>query len=271
MRQRLYVATLLLLLCVAAFAQPLQKTYSIEGVTEYKLANGLRVLSVPDPGIDTITVHITYLVGSRHEGYGEKGMAHLLEHLLFNGSKRHPNIKEEFNRRGARWNGTTSNDRTTYFETFAATTENLDWALGLEADRMVNSHVSKQDLDSEMTVVRNEFEMGENNAGSVLFQRMQQIAFPWHNYGNPIIGQRADIEKVPIEKLQAFYRTWYQPDNAVLIVAGNFDEKRALSLVTKHFAPLPKPKRVLPTFYTEEPVQDGERNVTLRRAGETPI
>ena len=272
MKQRLYAAAVLLLLfSAAAFAQPLQKTHSIEGVNEYKLANGLRVLALPDPGIDTVTVHIMYLVGSRHEGYGEKGMAHLLEHLLFKGSKRFPNIKEEFTRRGARWNGTTSNDRTTYFETFAATDDNLDWALALEADRMVNSHVSKQDLDSEMTVVRNEFEMGENNPGSVLFQRMQQLAFPWHNYGNPIIGQRADIEQVPIEKLQAFYRTWYQPDNALLIVAGRFDEKRALELVAKHFAPIPRPARLLPRFYTEEPTQDGERTVTLRRVGENQI
>ena len=272
MTQRLCAAALMLLLFSAAtLAQPLQKTYSIEGVTEYRLKNGLRVLTVPDPGIDTTTVHITYLVGSRHEGYGEKGMAHLLEHLLFKGSKRHPNIKEEFNRRGARWNGTTSNDRTTYFETFAATAGNLDWALGLEADRMVNSFVSKQDLDAEMTVVRNEFEMGENNAGSVLFQRMQQLAFPWHNYGNPIIGQRADIEKVPIEKLQAFYRTWYQPDNAVLIIGGKFDEKRALELAAKHFAPIARPARVLPVFYTEEPTQDGERQVSLRRVGESQI
>jgi zinc protease len=252
-------------------AQAPQKTYSIEGVTEYRLANGLRVLTVPDPGSDTTTVHIAYLVGSRHEGYGEKGMAHLLEHLLFKGSKRHPNVKEEFNGRGARWNGTTSNDRTTYFETFAATAANLDWALGMEADRMVNSFVSKKDLDAEMTVVRNEFEMGENNAGSVLFQRMQQLAFPWHNYGNAIIGQRTDIERVPIENLQAFYRTWYQPDNAVLILGGKFDEKKALELVAKYFGAIPKPKRKLPSFYTEEPTQDGEREVTLRRVGENPI
>ena len=269
--RRLFAATFLLLFCALAFAQPLQKTYSIEGVTEYKLANGLRVLTVPDPGIDTITVHVMYLVGSRHEGYGEKGMAHLLEHLLFKGSKRHPNIKDEFVRRGARWNGTTSNDRTTYFESFAATDDNLDWALGLEADRMVNSFVSKEDLESEMTVVRNEFEMGENNPGSILFQRMVQLAFPWHNYGNPIIGQRADIEKVPIDKLQAFYRTWYQPDNAVLIVAGRLDEPRALQLVAKHFGRIPRPERKLPTFYTEEPTQDGERSVTLRRVGENQI
>jgi zinc protease len=269
--RRLCAAALLLFLYAVAVAQPLQKTHSIEGVTEYKLANGLRVLTVPDPGIDTITVHIMYLVGSRHEGYGEKGMAHLLEHLLFKGSKRHPNIKDELTRRGARWNGTTSNDRTTYFETFAASDDNLDWALGLEADRMVNSFVSKQDLDSEMTVVRNEFEMGENNPGSVLFQRMVQLAFPWHNYGNPIIGQRADIEKVPIDRLQAFYRTWYQPDNAVLIIAGRFDEAKALQLVAKHFGPVPKPQRKLPIFYTEEPTQDGERSVTLRRVGENQM
>jgi zinc protease len=269
--RRALAGVFLLFLAAAALAQPLQRISSIEGVTEHRLPNGMRVLTVPDPGADTITVHITYLVGSRHEGYGEKGMAHLLEHLLFKGSRRHPNIKEEFTRRGARWNGTTSNDRTTYFETFAATDDNLDWAIGLEADRMVNSRVSKEDLDSEMTVVRNEFESGENSPGSVLFQRMQQLAFPWHNYGNPIIGQRADIERVPIDKLQAFYRTWYQPDNALLIVAGRFDEKRALELVGKHFGPLEKPNRVLPLLYTEEPTQDGERAVTLRRVGENRI
>jgi zinc protease len=255
----------------SALAQAPQKTASIEGVTEWRLANGLRLLTIPDPSADTITVHIVYLVGSRHEGYGEKGMAHLLEHLLFKGSKRHPSLKEEFTRRGVRWNGTTSDDRTNYFETFAATDANLDWALGMEADRMINSFVRKEDLDSEMTVVRNEFEMGENRPGSVLFQRMQQLAFPWHNYGNPIIGQRADIERVPIDKLRAFYRTWYQPDNAVLIVAGRFDEARAVQLTAKHFGPLPKPRRVLPAYYTEEPTQDGERRVRLERVGDNQI
>jgi zinc protease len=249
----------------------LQKVQAIEGVTEYRLANGLRVLTLPDPGADTITVHIQYRVGSRHEGYGEKGMAHLLEHMLFKGSKRHPNIKQEFTDRGARWNGTTSQDRTTYFESFAATTANLDWALDLEADRMVNSFVRKSDLDAEMTVVRNEFEMGENSPSGVLLQRMQQAAFTWHNYGNPIIGQRADLEQMPIDKLQAFYRTWYQPDNALLIIAGRFEEKTALSLVEKHFSKIRKPQRRLPTLYTQEPTQDGERTVTLRRVGDTQI
>ncbi|HEY3073639.1 MAG TPA: pitrilysin family protein, partial [Burkholderiales bacterium] len=270
--KRVAAATLCFIWMFAALAAELpQRVVSIEGVTEYRMANGLKVLTIPDPGADTVTVHIVYLVGSRHEGYGEKGMAHLLEHMLFKGSKNFPDIKSELTRRGGRWNGTTSNDRTNYFETLSATAENLDWALSMEADRMVNSRVSREDLDSEMTVVRNEFEMGENSPGSVLFQRMQQLAYAWHNYGNPTIGQRADIERVPIDKLQAFYRTWYQPDNAVLLVAGRFEEPRALELVAKHFGPIPKPTRALPAFYTEEPTQDGERTVTLRRIGDSQL
>ena len=268
---RFFFLLFLFLATAALAAEAPKKTHSVEGITEWQLSNGLKLLTLPDPGADTVTVHIVYLVGSRHEGYVEKGMANLLEHLLFKGSKRHPNLKEEFTRRGGRWNGTTSNDRTNYFETLAATDDNLEWAIAMEADRMVNSFVSKEDLDSEMTVVRNEFEMGENNPGGVLFQRMQQLAFPWHNYGNPIIGQRADIEKVPIDRLQAFYRTWYQPDNAVLIVAGRFDEARAVALTQKHFAAIPRPARVLPVFYTDEPTQDGERRVRLERVGDTQI
>jgi len=253
--KRLSAVSLLLCAVCAVAAEAPRKVVSLEGVTEYQLANGLHLLTLPDPSIDTITLHVTYLVGSRHEGYGEKGMAHLLEHLLFKGSKGHPNMKEEFTRRGARRNGTTSDDRTTYFETFAASDDNLAWAIELEADRMLNSFVSKQDLDSEMSVVRNEFELGENNPGSVLFQRMQQAAYPWHNYGNPIIGMRSDIERVPIDKLQAFYRTWYQPDNALLIVAGRFDEARALELVGRHFGALPRPSRALPTAPPQAPPQ----------------
>ena len=254
----------------AALAAP-ARVASIEGVTEYRLDNGLRVLTVPDPSASNFTVHVTYFVGSRNEGYGEKGMAHLLEHLLFKGASRHASIKEELNKRGARFNGSTANDRTNYFETLTATGDNLDWALGLEADRMVNSYVKKSDLDSEMSVVRNEFERGENDPGSVLSERMQRLSFSAHNYGNPVIGYRSDIESVPIERLQAFYRTWYQPDNAFLIVGGKIDEAGALALVEKHFGPIPRPARALPALYTVEATQDGERSVTLRRAGDMQI
>ncbi|HEX5092118.1 MAG TPA: pitrilysin family protein, partial [Burkholderiales bacterium] len=270
MRRLLVFLALVLVLPAWAGDAP-RKVATVEGVTEYRLANGLRLLLAPDPSADTVTVHITYLVGSRQEGYGEKGMAHLLEHMLFKGSKRHPDVKQEFARRGARWNGTTSFDRTNYFETLPAAGDNLDWALGMEADRMVHSFVSQKDLASEMTVVRNEFEMGENSPGNILLQRMQRLAFGWHNYGNSIIGARSDIESVPIRRLQAFYRTWYQPDNAFLVIGGRFDAARALSLVQRHFGAVPRPARKLPALYTEEPTQDGERTVTLHRTGDTPI
>jgi len=247
------------------------KIASVEGITEYRLPNGLKLLLFPDATQDTITVNVTYLVGSRHEGYGESGMAHLLEHMLFKGTPRHPDIKNEFQRYGARFNGSTSFDRTNYYETFAAKEKNLDWALSLEADRMVNSNVAKKDLDSEMSVVRNEFEAGENSPHGVLRERMAATAYLWHNYGRAIIGARSDIENVPIERLQAFYRHYYQPDNAVLLVSGRFDEATALGLVERHFGKTPRPTRALTATYTREPTQDGERSVTLRRAGEVQI
>lgn len=269
--QRLAFGALLCLTFLPGFAAGPQRVTSVEGVTEYRLDNGLKVLLVPDSSVDSVMVHITYLVGSRHEGYGEKGMAHLLEHMLFKGTPSNARLKEEFTRRGVRFNGSTSYDRTNYFETLSASKENLDWALGVEADRMLNAYVRKSDLDSEMTVVRNEFESGENNPGSILRQRMLQLAFGWHNYGNSVIGARSDIENVPIERLQAFYRTYYQPDNAVLIIGGKFEEREALAMVARHFGPIPRPARKLPGLYTAEPTQDGERSVVLRRAGDTQM
>jgi len=248
---------------------------SVEGITEYTLGNGLKVLLFPDPTKATTTVNITYFVGSRHEAYGETGMAHLLEHLVFKGSTRHRNIPQELTEHGARPNGTTWVDRTNYFETFPASDANLDWALDLEADRMVNSFIAKKDLESEMTVVRNEFESGENDPAGVLEERVLSTAFLWHNYGKSTIGARSDIEHVPIERLQAFYRKYYQPDNAMLVVAGRFDPAKALPLIERKFGALPRPKRagdatLWPT-YTRDPVQDGERQVTLRRAGDVQV
>jgi zinc protease len=113
----------------------------LAGISEYRLPNGLQVLLIPDASQDTTTVAVTYMVGSRHEGYGERGMAHLLEHMLFKGTPRHANIKGEFLKHGVRYNGTTSYDRTNYFGTFPASSDNLAALLDLEADRMVNSDV----------------------------------------------------------------------------------------------------------------------------------
>lgn len=247
------------------------KVTTVEGISEYRLANGLRVILFPDPTKSNITVNATYMVGSRHEGYGETGMAHLLEHLLFMGTERHPDIKKELTDHGARPNGTTWYDRTNYFETFQATEENLRWALDMEADRMLNSRVEKKYLDSEMTVVRNEFEMGENDPGGVLMERVISTAYLWHNYGKSTIGARADIERVPIDRLQAFYRRYYRPDNSILVVAGKIDEAKTLAMVHQYFGQLKNPAEPVPLTYTAEPTQDGERHVTLRRVGDTQV
>ncbi|MEO5733616.1 MAG: pitrilysin family protein, partial [Rubrivivax sp.] len=248
----------------------LKPVASVEGITEYRLANGLQVLLVPDASKPTTTVNMTYHVGSRMENYGETGMAHLLEHLLFKGTPKHPTVWSEFTKRGFRANGSTWYDRTNYFASFATNPENLRWYLQWQADAMVNSFIARKDLDTEMTVVRNEFELGENNPGRVLLSKTVAAMFQWHNYGKSTIGARTDIENVDIPRLQAFYRRYYQPDNATLIVSGRFDTAQVLSWVDGYFGGIPKPTRTLARTYTLDPPQDGERTVEVRRVGGTP-
>jgi zinc protease len=259
---------------IAAYSETLpqgvEKRATLGGITEYDYANGLRVLLFPDPSSPKLTVNMTYLVGSRFEGYGETGMAHLLEHMNFILSTSGRNIKKELTDHGAQWNGTTDYDRTNYFETVTAGDENLKWAIGLEAERMINMRIEKPLLDTEMTVVRNEFERGENSPQRILEERVISTAYLWHNYGKSVIGSRADIEKVPIDRLAAFYKKYYQPDNAVLVIAGQFDPSKALTYVAQTCGAIPRPARKLDETYTEEPVQDGERYVALRRVGENP-
>jgi zinc protease len=244
---------------------------TVEGIDEYRLPNGVKILLFPDPSKPQVTVNMTVFVGSRHEGYGEAGMAHLLEHMLFKGTPAFPAIPKVLKEHGAEFNGTTWLDRTNYYETLPASSENLKFAITLEADRLVNSYVKNEDLQSEMTVVRNEFERGENSPSSILGQRMMSAAYEWHNYGQSTIGNRADIERVPIENLQRFYRKYYQPDNILVVVAGSFDPQEALKLIDEHFGVIPRPDRVLDQTYTEEPAQDGERLVTLRRVGDVGL
>jgi len=262
-----------LLMAASAYSQSqpagIQLVTKVEGISEYSLPNGLHFLLFPDASQPKVTVNIIYKVGSRFEGYGETGMAHLLEHLNFIQTTTRTNIKKELTDHGADMNGTTDYDRTNYYETVAATDENLKWALELEADRMVNTRIEKPLLDKEMTVVRNEFEMGENDPGNILSERVMESAYLWHSYGHPVIGNKSDIEKVPIENLAAFYKKYYQPDNALLLVAGKFDEAKAMAWIVDDFGKLPRPERKLAEPYTVEPTQDGERSVTLRRVGDT--
>lgn len=257
-----------------AVAQPAapekpRKVTTLEGVTEYRLENGLRVLLYPDPSTPKVSVVNTVLVGSRHEGYGEAGMAHLLEHMTFKGTPTHKNLWKAIEDRGASNNAVTSADRTWYYETLTGTDDNLEFAVRLEADRLVNSLIRDEDLATEMTVVRNEFEKNENEPGKVLLSRVLASAYEWHNYGKTTVGNRSDIERMPAEALRAFYRKHYRPDNAVLVVAGKFDPAKALEFVGRHFGPLKNPAVPLDRTRTEEPAQDGERTVTLRRAGTT--
>ena len=125
-----------------------ERVATVEAITEYRLANGLRAVLVPDQSKSTTTVNITYLAGSRHENYGEAGMAHIVEHLVSYGSPKHPDAKKEQQERGARRNASTTVDRTNYYETFPASEANLEWALDLEADRMINAPVRKDILDT---------------------------------------------------------------------------------------------------------------------------
>ncbi len=231
------------------------KIATIEGFSEYKLDNGLQVLICPDVSKPTVTVNLTVFVGSRHEGYGEAGMAHLLEHMLFKGTPTHRHIPDSLKERGARYNGTTWVDRTNYYETMPASDDNLEFGLALESDRLINSKVAREDLISEMTVVRNEFERGENMPGLLLYQRLVAVAYDWHNYGKLTIGNRTDIERVPIDRLKEFYKKYYQTDNAMLIVAGKFDE--AVSFL----------EQIDQVFRSDSQAQAQARHDLHRRAG----
>lgn len=273
LRLRHLAGAALLSSSLAAYALPagLAQGPSVEGVTQYTLDNGLRLVLAPDDSKPTTTVNMTYLVGSRHENYGQTGMAHLLEHMLFRGTPTLRNALGEFSKRGLEANGTTSSDRTNYFASFAADPETLKWYLDWQADVMVNALIDKQDLEAEMPVVRNEMESGENSPFRVLMQKLTAAAYQWHSYGKTTIGARSDVENVDIEQLRKFYHDYYQPDNAVLFVTGQFDTEQTLENIAKAFGSIPKPTRTLRPEYTVEPVQDGTRTVTLRRHGGAPL
>jgi zinc protease len=265
------MSALFLSLALAAAPAPFIEGPSVEGIDSYRLPNGLTVLLINDPAKPSTTVNLTVFVGSRHENSGERGMAHLFEHMLFKETKRFKDVKKELGDLGGEANGTTWYDRTNYYESFPATPANLKRALEVEADRLVNAIISREKLATEMSVVRNEFEMGENSPQSVLSDRTVAAAYTWHAYGNTTIGAKSDIELVPQERLVAFYKSYYQPDNAVLMVAGRFDPTSTLKMIAATLGAIPKPKRVLPLTYTVEPTQDGERTVTVRRVGGTPV
>ena len=245
-------------------------------VREYQLPNGLQVLLLQDKQRPAMSVNITYRVGSRHEGLGEYGSAHLLEHMLFKpvgaGTQpRYADSKTTMQALGMRWNGTTSYDRTNYFANFVTDDgklpERLDFMIGWLAAMMTQARFTPDDLKNEMTVVRNEFERGDNEPSRILGDRMRSAAYTTHGYGHPVIGTRADIENVPHARLMQFYQQHYRPDNATLILAGDFNPDDIKARIAKEFAGIAKPATPLPSTWSTEPPQEGEKQVILRRVG----
>jgi zinc protease len=242
-----------------------------DGIREYRLTNGLKVLLVENRVAPVVTFLVLYRVGSRNEAVGHTGATHLLEHMLFKGTptfnkERNTQIAATLQRIGADFNATTWYDRTNYFETVPS--DQLALAVRLEADRMRNSFIADADRQSEMTVVRNELERGQNEPTMVLDEAVYATAFREHPYHHPTIGWRADVEHVPTARLKEFYDTFYHPNNASAIVVGDFDTTEALALIATHFGahtPAPVP---IPEVYTDEPAQEGERRISVRRAGE---
>ena len=243
----------------------------LEVISEYTLdSNGLRILLAPDMSVPVAGCMVTYHVGSRNEATGYTGATHLLEHLMFKGSK---NFNAENNKdsktylesKGAVINATTWFDRTNYYSVLPS--EILEDAIALEADRMRNAFITEKDRADEMPVVRNEFERGENLPSEALDKQVWATAFQAHPYHASTIGWRSDIEGVSIERLQQFYNDFYWPNNATVTIAGNFDTEKTLSLIQKYFGVHPKSPTPFPALYTMEPAQEGQRRTYVHRAG----
>jgi zinc protease len=248
------------------------KITEYEGITEYKLeANGLKVLLAPRRAAPVVAFMVVYRVGSRNEAVGHTGSTHLLEHMLFKGTptynkKNGTQIAAVLQKQGAVYNADTWFDRTRYYEMLPS--DQLELAVHLEADRMRNSFIADSDRQSEMTVVRNEMERGENEPSRILDERVWAMAFREHPYHHPTIGWRSDVEGVPTSQLKEFYDVYYHPNNATAVVVGDFDEQTALDLVAKHFGAIPASPQPIPPMYTTEPKQEGEIRFKLRRAGQ---
>ena len=245
------------------------------GITEYQhKKNGLTVLFLENHNAPVITFMVTYRVGSRNEAIGHTGSTHLLEHLMFKGS-------EQFNKEkgtaiwnvlqdvGAMINATTWFDRTNYFELLPK--EHLPQAVKIEADRMRSAFIRDDDRKSEMTVVRNEFERGENDPWEALDKNIWATAYQAHPYHHSTIGWRSDIENVPTERLKEFYDTFYWPNNATVTVIGDFDKAKTLVLLDQKFGSISRSPHTIPEMYTTEPIQEGPRRIIVKRAGEMPI
>lgn len=251
--------------------QELKPIAQIQGIEEYKLPNGLRIVLVPDATKPTLTMNLTVLVGSVHEGGGEAGMAHVFEHILFHSAEGFPDITETLKNLGANYNGSTSYERTNYFETVNATDENLETVIKLEAARLSKADLKPEDLEKEGKIVENEFDIGESSPQGLLFKAFMGAMYDYHNYGRSPIGTVDDFRALKIDAIRAFYKRYYRPDNAVVILTGKFERAKALGLIQKHFGGFKGTGEGRPVYTTREPAARGERRVTVRKTGDSRL
>jgi zinc protease len=242
------------------------------GIREFRLrSNDLRLLLLQNRVAPVATFAVVYHVGSRNEAVGYTGATHLLEHLMFKGTPEYNRekgtaIAAVLEALGARFNATTWFDRTNYYETLPS--RELEVAIRIEASRMRGSLIRDEDRQPEMTVVRNEFERGENSPFQVLYKHTFATAFREHPYHHPTIGWRSDIEGVTTARLKQFYDVFYHPNNATAMVIGDFEEEEALAKIERHLGSVPPSAQPIPAVHTVEPPQEGERRFTVRRSGQ---
>jgi zinc protease len=235
------------------------------------LDNGLRVLLLEDHRSPIVSLQLWYRVGSRNEARGATGIAHFLEHLMFRGTPSHGpgEYARIVERNGGQDNAFTSQDVTSYYVDIAA--DRLDLVLGLEADRMQNLTLDPKIVDSEREVVIEERRTRtEDDPGGALGEEVSALAFRAHPYGQPIIGWSVDLKRITREEIRAFYKTYYAPNNALLVAAGDFKREALLEKIKAAFGPIPRgpePPKVLAV----EPEQSSERRLSVQRPAELPI
>ena len=207
---------------------------SAKGITEYRLANGLKVLLKPDYSLAGITVTMRYHVGTYDERQGERGIAHLLEHLAFTGTARHPRLRREITAHGADVGASTGPEHTVFGMTVPPTMRALRWALDVESDRMSRLSLDPNQFEAQRSIVLNEVGVGRAS----LEARVRTAAFDVHPYGNH--GQNTDVRRLTTTAVRTFYAQHYGADNAVLSIDGAFDEPATLEAVARTFAKAPR-------------------------------
>lgn len=234
-------------------------------VFETTLDNGLKVLLLEEQKAPVVTFHIWYRVGSRNEQFGRTGLAHLVEHMMFKGTERvgAQEFSQLIRRNGGRDNAFTSQDYTGYFVTIAA--DRIELPLELESDRMVNLRLDPDEVKRERDVVMEERRLRtEDDPSSALWEEVQAAAFKAYPYGHPVIGWMRDLQQLSRTDVRNFYKTYYVPNNAVVVVVGDFERAQLLPKIQKAFGSIPRSPEP-PPVRSDEPPQRGERRVILRR------